>query len=71
MCCSTAPAAERYRHIINRLNRIPELMRQAQANLQDAPAVWNEVAREENAGNVSLIDSTLRGGLPGRPAHAL
>jgi len=55
-----APAAERYRHIINRLNKVPELVRQAEANLTDAPAVWNSVAREENEGNVALIDTTLR-----------
>jgi uncharacterized protein (DUF885 family) len=59
-----APVGERYRHIINRLNKVPELVRQAEANLQDAPEVWNRVAREENAGNVSLIDTTLRADCP-------
>ena len=59
-----APASERYRHIINRLNKVPELIRQAEANLQDSPEVWNRVAREENEGNVGLIDSTLREGCP-------
>jgi len=59
-----APIAERYRHIINRLNKVPELIRQAQANLEDAPEIWNRVAREENAGNVSLIDTTLRADCP-------
>src|ERR1700692_1495304 len=59
-----APVVERYRHIINRLNKIPELIRQAEANLQDSPEVWNRVAREENSGNVSLIDTTLRGECP-------
>jgi uncharacterized protein (DUF885 family) len=59
-----APVGERYRHIINRLNKVPELIRQAQANLQDAPEIWNQVAREENAGNVSLIDTTLRAECP-------
>ena len=55
-----APAPERYRHIINRLTKVPELIRQAEANLQDSPDVWNKVAREENEGNISLIDTTLR-----------
>ena len=59
-----APIGERYRHIINRLNKVPELIRQAEANLQDSPEVWNRVAREENAGNVSLIDTTLRADCP-------
>ncbi len=59
-----APAVERYRHIINRMNRIPEVIRQAEANLQDSPDIWNQVARDENAGNVALIDATLRGDCP-------
>jgi uncharacterized protein (DUF885 family) len=59
-----AEPTERYRHIINRLHRVPELIRQAEANLQDSPEVWNRVAREENAGNVALIDTTLRTDCP-------
>jgi uncharacterized protein (DUF885 family) len=59
-----AEAPERYRHIINRLNKVPELIRQAEANLQDSPEVQNQVAREENAGNISLIDTTLRADCP-------
>src|ERR1700722_5316977 len=59
-----APAPERYLHIINRLNKVPELIRQAEANLQDSPEVWSHVAREENEGNIGLIDSTLREGCP-------
>ncbi len=59
-----ASAPERYRHIINRLQKIPEVIRQAEANLMDAPEIWNRVAREENDGNVALIDTTLRSGCP-------
>lgn len=59
-----APPVERYRHIINRLNKVPELIRQAESNLQDSPEVWNQVAREENLGNVALIDTTLRADCP-------
>ncbi len=59
-----AEAPVRYRHIINRLNKVPELIRQAEANLQDSPVVWNQVARDENAGNISLIDTTLRADCP-------
>jgi uncharacterized protein (DUF885 family) len=55
-----APAPERYRHIINRMGKIPELIRQAEANLQDSPEVWNKVARDENQGNIGLLDTTLR-----------
>jgi uncharacterized protein (DUF885 family) len=59
-----APAPERYRHIITRLTKIPELIRQAEANLQDSPEAWNRVAREENTGNIGLIDTTLRDDCP-------
>jgi uncharacterized protein (DUF885 family) len=59
-----APPPERYRHIINRLNKVPELIRQAETNLQDSPEVWNRVAREENTGTVGLIDTTLRADCP-------
>jgi uncharacterized protein (DUF885 family) len=59
-----APAPERYRHIINRLNKVPELIRQAEANLLDSPEVWNRVARDENTGNIGLIDTTLRDDCP-------
>ena len=59
-----APAPERYRHIITRMTKIPELVRQAEANLLDSPEVWNKVAREENTGNIGLIDTTLRADCP-------
>jgi len=55
-----APAPERFKHIIRRLAKVPELIRQAEANLQDSPEEWNRVAREENEGNIELIDTTLR-----------
>jgi uncharacterized protein (DUF885 family) len=59
-----APAAERYKHIIQRLIAIPDLVRQAEQNLQDAPEIWNKVAREENVGNVDLIEGALRNECP-------
>src|SRR5579862_5499215 len=59
-----APLDQRYRAIIQRLQKIPALMQQGQANLMDAPDVWNRVAREENDGNLDLIDKTLRAKAP-------
>ncbi|MDP9082462.1 MAG: DUF885 domain-containing protein [Pseudomonadota bacterium] len=59
-----APAPERYRHIISRLSKIPEFIRQAEANLQDSPEIWNRVAQDENSGNMALIDKTLRDDCP-------
>jgi len=59
-----APIETRYRHIIQRLLKVPALIQQAQANLADAPEVWNRVAREENDGTLDLIDKTLRAKAP-------
>jgi len=59
-----APIETRYRQIIQRLQKIPALMQQGEANLADAPEVWNRVAREENEGNLDLIDKTLRAKAP-------
>jgi uncharacterized protein (DUF885 family) len=59
-----APADVRFQHIIKRLEKIPALAEQAKTNLVDAPMVWNRVAREENLGNIALIDHTLRKAAP-------
>jgi uncharacterized protein (DUF885 family) len=59
-----APLDQRYRQIIQRLQKIPALMQQGQANLMDSPDVWNRVAQEENDGNLELIDKTLRAKTP-------
>ena len=59
-----APADERFKHIIQRLTRIPELVRQAEQNLSDSPEIWNKVAHEENTGNIDLIEGALRTNCP-------
>ena len=59
-----APIETRYRQIIQRLQKIPALMQQGEANLADAPETWNRVAREENDGNLDLIDKALRAKAP-------
>ena len=59
-----APLDKRFGHIVRRLEQLPEFLAQAQANLTDAPEVWNRVAQEENAGNIELIDKTLRAAVP-------
>ena len=64
-----APADERFKHIVQRLIRIPELVRQAEQNLADSPEIWNKVAREENTGNIDLIDGVLRTACPKPLAH--
>jgi uncharacterized protein (DUF885 family) len=59
-----APIEKRFEHITRRLEKMPALFAQARANLVDAPEVWNRVAREENQGNIALIDKTLRAAAP-------
>ncbi len=55
-----APPEVRFQDLIGRLRGLPALVEQAKTNLVDAPEVWNRVAREENEGNIELIDKTLR-----------
>jgi uncharacterized protein (DUF885 family) len=59
-----APPEVRFQDLIGRLQRLPALVAQAKANLRDAPEVWNRVAREENQGNIELVDKTLRAQVP-------
>ena len=60
----SAPKTRRFRDIVARIARIPDVLQQARANLTDSPEVWNRVAQEENDGNISLIDITLRRDCP-------
>jgi uncharacterized protein (DUF885 family) len=59
-----APLDKRFSHIVKRLEEVPAVFEQAMANLLDAPDVWNRVAREENDGNIALVDKTLRAAAP-------
>jgi len=59
-----APKPERYEHIIARLQKIPQFIDVAQRQLGGAPPIWAQVAKEENDGNIDLIDKTLREGVP-------
>ena len=59
-----APKATRFEHIIARLQKIPPFLKVAQRVLYRAPAIWIQVAQEENDGNIQLVDKTLRAGVP-------
>ena len=59
-----APKAERFEHIIARLQLIPRFMDVARRQLRGVPAVWAAVAKEENDGNIDLVDKTLRAAVP-------
>ena len=56
----SAPLEKRYQNIVARMEKIASLLEQAKANLTDAPEVWNQVAVQENAGNIALIENELR-----------
>jgi len=59
-----APLATRIQQIIARLQRLPLLFDQASTNLVSAPALWTQVAGEENEGNIELVDKTIRAAAP-------
>lgn len=59
-----APAEQRWRHIIARLKATPALAAAARANLVDVPGVWSRVARQENDGNIRMIEKTFRDAVP-------
>ena len=59
-----APKPARFRHIVARLQKVPLFLDQASTNLASAPAIWTKVAIEENAGNINLVDKTLRAAAP-------
>lgn len=65
-----APLPERYEAIIARLQKIPEFIEVAQRQLAQAPPIWIEVAKEENDGNINLIDKTLRERVPAEQKKA-
>lgn len=59
-----APKPDRIRHIIARLQKVPRFLAQARSNLLDCPAIWTNVAMEENEGNLALVDKTIRADVP-------
>jgi uncharacterized protein (DUF885 family) len=59
-----ASKAERYEHIIARLLRVPTFLTEARRQLAGVPPIWAEVAKQENDGNIDLVDKTLRAGVP-------
>src|SRR5580698_4814539 len=59
-----APLPERFEHVVARLGKIPAFVETAQNQLTAVPAIWIQVAKEENDGNIDLIDKTLRQGVP-------
>lgn len=59
-----APLPDRIRHIMARLGQVPLFLDQASNNLVSSPEVWTKVAIEENAGNINLVDKSIRAKVP-------
>src|ERR1017187_4497961 len=59
-----APKGERVSHIISRLNMVQLFLGQARSNITSAPAIWANVAMDENQGNIDLVDKTIRTWVP-------
>ena len=55
-----APKSERASHIISRLKMVPLFLDQARSNITSAPAVWANVAMDENQGNIDMVEKTIR-----------
>ena len=59
-----APLPVRIGHIVARLKLLPLLLDQARTNLLSSPAIWTQVASQENEGNIALVDKTIRAAVP-------
>ncbi len=59
-----APLPARIRHIVARLQKTPLLLDQARTNLISSPSIWTQVALDENEGNITLVDKTIRAAVP-------
>jgi len=59
-----APKHERFLHIIARLQKVPLFVDQASNNLTSSPALWTQVAMEENEGTIGLVDKAIRAAVP-------
>ena len=59
-----APPEQRFRHIVSRLNKVPQFLQTAKGNLTDSPEVWNRVAQAEGDGDINLIDKEVRAQAP-------
>ncbi|HKD07665.1 MAG TPA: DUF885 domain-containing protein [Bryobacteraceae bacterium] len=59
-----APKEERFRHIIARLEKVPNFIEIERRQLSGVPSIWASVAKAENDGNIDLIDHTLRDAAP-------
>lgn len=59
-----APETQRMQQITARIEKVPGVLQVAQRNLVSAPQVWIDVALEESAGDLDLIENQIRAKVP-------
>jgi uncharacterized protein (DUF885 family) len=59
-----APLPERMRSLLARVKAIPHYLDTARHTLVRSPGIWLNVAREEDQGNIDLIDHQIRAAMP-------
>jgi uncharacterized protein (DUF885 family) len=59
-----APKPQRIQSIMARLEKVPLFLDQAATNMTSSPAIWTQVAQQENQGNMDLVDKTIRAEVP-------
>ncbi|MGI9074448.1 MAG: DUF885 domain-containing protein [Bryobacteraceae bacterium] len=59
-----APEATRLSQVTTRIEKIPSFIDTAKRNLTSSPEIWTRVAEQENEGNFTLIDQTIRSKVP-------
>jgi uncharacterized protein (DUF885 family) len=66
-----APAELRMNHVLSRMEQIPRALEQAKQVLTDGDPIKTSTAIEENAGNIELIQNTVKAAIPsGSPLEA-
>jgi uncharacterized protein (DUF885 family) len=66
-----APLETRLAQVLDRVSQIPHFLVQVQPYIADSDPVWIKTAVEENAGNIDLIQTTLKQQIPlGSPLKA-
>ena len=64
MVLEYAPKEKRFGDIVARLEKVPGFIDGVRRQTAAVPTVWAQVAKEENDGNIELIDKTLRAQAP-------
>jgi uncharacterized protein (DUF885 family) len=59
-----APKERRMQDIIARLRKLPLFIDQVKVNLVSSPSIWTQVAQQENAGNIDLLQKTISPAIP-------